>query len=139
MPPEAGGASVCTAAEKGDVRTVRLLYECGVDLEVGDYDDRYPMHIAAAEARVLVVSFLLSISADPNCVDRWGATPLDDALRGGTPYHMYCAKLIAGWGGELGVLKGTEEGENLLREMDKLSLKEVRSLIKRLIAAGDCL
>jgi hypothetical protein len=60
---------------------------------LGDYDFRYPLHLAAAEARVLVVSFLLSISADPNCTDRWGGTPLDDALRGGTPYHLYCAKV----------------------------------------------
>ncbi len=54
---------------------------------------RYPLHLAAAEARILVVSFLLGISANPNCKDRWGGTPLDDALRGGTPYHLYCAKV----------------------------------------------
>jgi len=31
---------------------------------------------------VLAVSFLLGISADPNQVDRWNKTPMDDALRG---------------------------------------------------------
>eukprot|EP00961_Rhodomonas_salina_P151435 2038483-Rhodomonas_salina.2 len=52
---------------------------------------------------------------DPCCQDRWGGTPLDDALRGGTLYHLYCAKLIQGWGGELGTLAGTEEGERKLK------------------------
>ena len=46
------------------------------------------MHLAAAEARILAVSYLLGISADPSIVDRWGNTPLDEALRGGTLYHM---------------------------------------------------
>jgi len=31
---------------------------------------------------VLAVSFLLGISADPNQLDRWNKTPMDDALRG---------------------------------------------------------
>jgi glutaminase len=47
------------------------------------------MHLAAAEARILAVSYLLGISADPSILDRWGNTPLDEALRGGTLYHMY--------------------------------------------------
>jgi ankyrin repeat protein len=46
------------------------------------------MHLAAAEARLLSVSYLLGISSDPSILDRWGNTPLDEALRGGTPYHM---------------------------------------------------
>jgi hypothetical protein len=96
---------------------------------------RYPLHLAAAEARILVVSFLLGISADPNCMDRWGGTPLDDALRGGTPYHLYCAKLIHGWGGRLGPgLAGTPEGEELTRKMETIDIGNVRNLIKRLMA-----
>ena len=46
------------------------------------------MHLAAAEARILAISYLLGMSADPNVLDRWGNTPLDEALRGGTLYHM---------------------------------------------------
>ena len=55
---------------------------------LGDYDSRCPMHLAAAEARILAVSYLLGMSADPSVLDRWGNTPLDEALRGGTLYHM---------------------------------------------------
>jgi hypothetical protein len=46
------------------------------------------MHLAAAEARILAVSYLLGISADPSILDRWENTPLDEALRGGTLYHL---------------------------------------------------
>jgi hypothetical protein len=42
---------------------------------------------------VLAVSFLLGISADPNIKDRWAGTAMDDAVRGGTLYHKYCAKV----------------------------------------------
>ena len=41
-------------------------------------------------------------------------TPMDDALRGGTLYHLYCAKLIAGWGGKLGTNRNTDEGRDFL-------------------------
>ena len=63
-------------------------------VNVGDYDSRCPMHLAAAEARILAVSYLLGISADPSVVDRWGNTPLDEALRGGTLYHMYAKSFL---------------------------------------------
>ena len=42
---------------------------------------------------MLAVSFLLGISADPNIKDRWAGTAMDDAVRGGTLYHKYCAKV----------------------------------------------
>jgi len=97
---------------------------------------RYPLHLAAGEARVLAVSFLLGISADPNDHDRWGGTPMDDALQGATLYHHYCAKLLQGWGGELGRYKETEEGAAFLRDLKKISIKTVRLLISNLISQG---
>jgi ankyrin repeat protein len=61
--PEAfGSGAVCSAAGKGDVPTLRILHSFGQSLDVGDYDDRYALHLAAAEGRVLAVSFLLGIS-----------------------------------------------------------------------------
>ena len=58
---------ICSAASKGDVPALQLLHLCGVKSDVGDYDFRCPLHLAAAEARILAVSFLLVISANPNC------------------------------------------------------------------------
>lgn len=115
------------------MRKLRLLHECGTSMEEGDYDDRFPLHLAAAEGRVLAVSYLLGLSANPNCKDRWGGTPLDDALEGGTLYHMYCAKLIAGWGGRPGRREMGPEQKQMLEELE---IEDVRALIKKLIMAG---
>jgi hypothetical protein len=113
-----------------------MLHEFGQTLDVGDYDSRYPLHLASAEACVLAVSFLLGVSADPNSKDRWGGTPLDDALKGGTLYHRYCAKLLQAWGGLLGTYKNTKEGDAFLTELESISIQTVRLLISKLIGQG---
>ena len=92
--------------------------------------------VAAAEGRVLSVSFLLGISADPNSLDRWQGSPMDDALHGGTQYHKYCAKLLQAWGGELARYQHSDEGKDFLEELQKISIKTVRLLISKLIEQG---
>ena len=135
--PEAfGSGAVCAAAGKGDVPKLRLLHSFGQSLDVGDYDDRYALHLASAEARVLAVSFLLGISSDPSVLDRWGGTPMDDCIRGGTLYHKYCAKLLQGWGGELGTFKGTKVGDKFLADLNDISIKNIREVIRKLIDQG---
>ena len=89
-----GVEAVCTAASQGDVPTLRMLHEFGLPMDKGDYDMRFPLHLAAAEGRILALSFLLGISTDPNCQDRWQGTPMDDALQGGTLYHHFCGKML---------------------------------------------
>lgn len=76
VPESFGAEAVCTAAGKGDVPKLRMLHSFGQSLDVGDYDERYALHLASAEGRVLAVSFLLGISADPNVKDRWQGTPM---------------------------------------------------------------
>ena len=136
MPEEVGAVQLCAAASKGDLPSMRTLHECGIRSDAGDYDARCPLHLAAAEARILAVSFLLGISSDPNCMDRWGSTPLDDAFRGGTLYHKYCARLIVGWGGDFGVQRRSRRAQEFLEEVRQISMTDVRSLIRRLIDAG---
>ena len=67
FPDDVGAVQICSAASKGDVPALQLLHLCGVKSDVGDYDFRCPLHLAAAEARLLAVSSLLVISANPNC------------------------------------------------------------------------
>ena len=62
LPDGMGEELLCTAASIGDIQTLQLLYECNEDLNCGDYDARRPLHLAAAEAKILAVSFLLSHS-----------------------------------------------------------------------------
>ncbi len=54
-----------------------------------DFDMRTALHRAAMHARILSVSYLLGIAANPNLKDRWGNTALDVALQGESSYHMY--------------------------------------------------
>ena len=70
------------AASRGDIRTLRRLHGEQTDLRQGDYDLRSPMHLAAAEGHEDVVAFLLECGVDPNRPDRWGGTPLEDAVHG---------------------------------------------------------
>jgi len=72
------------AASNGDWRKVKEAIDSGVNAFEGDYDDRTPLHIAVCEGRVKVVRLLAEhAKRDPkkiNATDRWGGTPLDDAL-----------------------------------------------------------
>ena len=70
------------AASQNDVWTLRRLHQEQMDLQQGDYDQRSPMHIAAAEGHIKIVEFLLNSGVDPNQPDRWGGTPLEDAQLG---------------------------------------------------------
>ena len=67
LPGDVAAVQMCSAASKGDLPALKLLHLCGVNSDIGDYDYRCPLHLAAAEARLLAVSFLLVIGANPNC------------------------------------------------------------------------
>lgn len=71
------------AASKGDHGAVHRLVVRGFDQDAADYDHRTALHLAAAEGREQVVRYLLESGANANPKDRWGGTPLDDAIRCG--------------------------------------------------------
>jgi glutaminase len=74
---------LCWAASVGDLDQIRILVEAGADPNLGDYDGRTPLHLAAAEGYPDIVAYLLAQGVDPEPVDRWGTTPLEDAERSG--------------------------------------------------------
>ena len=134
MRPGSGASKFCDAAARGNVVALRMLHGCRVaELDGTDYDGRTALMVAAAEGRLLAVSFLLSSSCAPNLVDRWGSTALDDALRGGTLYHFYCARLIQSWGGRSATFV---PGDEALRKVDGVDIDEVRRTLRRLIDQG---
>ena len=73
--------ALCRAAASGDTATLRKAHAGQEDLGLADYDRRTPLHLAASEGHVECVTFLLSIGMPVNPVDRWGGTPLRDAIR----------------------------------------------------------
>ncbi|KAI5610147.1 glutaminase liver isoform, mitochondrial isoform X2 [Silurus asotus] len=72
------------AAYSGDVSALRRFALSAVDMELRDYDSRSALHLAAAEGHLEAVKFLTgTCRVNPHVKDRWGNTPLDDAVEFG--------------------------------------------------------
>jgi len=74
---------LCDAASKGDLERLKnLVQDMRVDVDQGDYDKRTAMHLAASEGLLEVVTCLvMELKASTSPIDRWGNSPLDDAVR----------------------------------------------------------
>lgn len=90
--------AVCSAASKGDLYEIQRLVASGVDLNEGDYDARTGIHLAASEGHEEVVKYFISQKVDINPRDRWGGTPLSDAVRG---QHTKVVAILEGNGARL--------------------------------------
>jgi ankyrin repeat protein len=62
-----------------DVEAVQNLLDIGFDPNVGDYDNRTPLHIAVAVGNLELVKLLISFGADVQAIDRFGGSPMTDA------------------------------------------------------------
>uniref|UniRef100_A0A672HCG3 glutaminase n=1 Tax=Salarias fasciatus TaxID=181472 RepID=A0A672HCG3_SALFA len=72
------------AAYTGDVSALRRFALSSMDMEQRDYDSRTALHVAAAEGHTDVVRFLLeACKVNPVPRDRWGNTPMDEAVQFG--------------------------------------------------------
>lgn len=84
--------SLLYAASYGDVTALRRYYLSGTDMTMQNYDGRTALHVAAAQGHQEVIKFLLEkceVPVDPK--DRWGFSPLDEAVRFD---HQTCVDLI---------------------------------------------
>ena len=97
------------------------------------------MYFCTGLVQILTHTRCLGISADPNTLDRWKGSPMDDTLIGGTLYHCFCGKLLQGWGAELNRYKDKKEGDEFLKRLQQISIKTVRVLISKLISQGTVL
>ncbi|XP_042757775.1 integrin-linked protein kinase 1 isoform X5 [Lactuca sativa] len=81
---------------KGNKWGVMQELEKGVEPNVGDYDRRTALHLAACEGCTEIILLLLEKGADVNSTDRWGRTPLSDARSLG---HLEICKILEAHGG----------------------------------------
>lgn len=79
------------AASTGNLDAMLPYVARGVALNCADYDARTALHLAASEGRTEVVKYLLAHTVETTPLDRWGNTPMDDAIRHG---HKDVASLL---------------------------------------------
>ncbi|WOL06611.1 potassium channel KOR1-like isoform X1 [Canna indica] len=82
------GSQMCTAVARGDSDFIRRALTYGAEPNSKDYDQRTPLHIAAANGLYPIAKMLLDAGASVFAVDRWGNTPIDEAVKSGSKSMM---------------------------------------------------
>ncbi|KAJ0977197.1 hypothetical protein J5N97_012671 [Dioscorea zingiberensis] len=78
------GSYLCKIVIDSKIDVLRRLLENGVDPNSKNYDQRTPLHVAAAEGLHLVAKILIQFGADVLSMDRWGNTPIDEGRKCGS-------------------------------------------------------
>ncbi|KAK9901237.1 hypothetical protein WJX75_001780 [Coccomyxa subellipsoidea] len=85
LPSTEAAAHVCTCVFDCNVPLLRRFIKAGIAVNAGNFDKRTALHVAAAEGNLAAVRVLVEEGkADLAVADRWGATPLDEAMRVGS-------------------------------------------------------
>ncbi|XP_050233946.1 integrin-linked protein kinase 1 isoform X2 [Mercurialis annua] len=74
------GVSLMYSCHGGDLDGIRELLDSGVDVNFRDIDNRSALHLAACQGYTDVGALLLDYGAEIDPKDRWGSTPLADAI-----------------------------------------------------------
>eukprot|EP00741_Cyanophora_paradoxa_P005286 tig00000870_g5125.t1 len=70
-----------TEAHRGNLEGVKRFLEMDVDVDSADYDGRTALHIAACDGHTDIIHLLIDRGANLNAKDRYGGTPIIDAIR----------------------------------------------------------
>ena len=124
-------SDLCAAAVSGDIDELRHLIQDGLSVDQCDYDKRTALHLAASEGLLQEVQVLIDeLGANPSVVDRWGGTPLDDAIRSG---HGAVAALLQARGGAHGLTEKMGlpalSGDDLCHAASQGDYERVRLLV----------
>lgn len=117
----------CHVASTGDAKELRALTNLVPVSEVqGDYDGRTALHLAAGNGHVQCVKLLLDAGSDPNPVDRFGRTPLLEAV---LHDEAEVIDLLMERGGEL-KMKPLEAAQELCKAASTGDLKLLHNYLK---------
>lgn len=106
----AGTRLLIDSAAAGDVRSVAQALAKGADPNAGDYDGRCALHLAASANQLDAVRELLKApTIIIDAFDRWGKTPLQDALENG---HQAVGDLLRRYGA---TVKNAAAAKNLCK------------------------
>ena len=98
------GHTLCNIGAHGDVNALQRMALKGVDLNAANGDSRTAMHLAACHGHAQAVDFLLRAGAAVNVFDRFGHTPLDDALH----FQRQDVAALLRWAGGVSTLAGDD-------------------------------
>jgi len=131
------GAELCAAAASAEMTWyLKMLLKFGADANSTDYDNRGALHLAACEGNERAISLLLQVKTiDVNVRDRFGRTPLMEAVRHG---KESCARLLRRHGAGHGfvednTLARTEFVHHLGQELCQAAFSNNRPLLKNLV------
>ncbi|ETP39112.1 hypothetical protein, variant 1 [Phytophthora nicotianae P10297] len=68
------------ATKRGDMDKLKQLVPELVRPDMEDYDLRTLLHVASAEGHLQIAKYLVDCGANVNLLDRWGSSPLSDAV-----------------------------------------------------------
>ncbi|XP_077991940.1 L-asparaginase-like [Glandiceps talaboti] len=122
---------MCSAAKVGDIDLMDELNKCGGELSMGDYDGRTPLHIATCEGNYEAVQYLLEHGATLYARDRFGHSPLMDAIRF---KHFNIIRLLRQTGAHIEHMTQRQIGSHLC---DAASLNDVDILRAWQLAGAD--
>uniref|UniRef100_A0A7S4H8T1 Cyclic nucleotide-binding domain-containing protein n=1 Tax=Guillardia theta TaxID=55529 RepID=A0A7S4H8T1_GUITH len=124
FPGKEAGVLLCSHAFHGKLADIERLISNGINVNESNYDLRTALHLAACEGHEDVVKYLLSKSADVNCRDRLGRTPLCDAL---VHCHTNIQDMLREAGGQL---LGMDIAVELCTAAAKGDVSQLRALIR---------
>lgn len=89
---------MCSYSKFGLIDKMEELLILGADSNLGDYDGRRALHIAASDGNLEMVKLLLQYNSDINVKDNYENTPLSDSLTYG---HYNISKYLYQNGGKV--------------------------------------
>lgn len=121
-------------AANGFYDMVREKLMAGAQAKFADYDKRTPLHLSCAEGHLDVTQLLLINGGDAMVKDRFGATPIDEAMQN---HHEELLEVLVQYGGCVPVhLLNKEDavyryGMDLVTHASRGRVEKVRYLIEQ--------
>lgn len=93
------GVIFCEMGFQANLDALKTYVDAKVKVNKPDHDFRTALHLAACENHLAVATYLVQAKTDPNVLDRFLHTPLDDAMSHG---HFAMQEYLRSVGGERG-------------------------------------
>ena len=122
-------AKLIDAACSGNLNLVKELVEVGARPEVGDYDGRTPLHLAAAGGHLETMKYLyLQHGVDIHAEDRYGNTPMHDAMENNNTETVRFLKRL---GAKANLNNGYMKDRDILQAAAEGNIVEVKWRLKQ--------